>query len=378
MQASLQQAFRIRSGLPAHRLQRCCYSLRPSSLARSCSVKPRIVLIGWLGAEARHFDKYVQMWKDWGHDTVAVRPPTSAILVPPRGDACAQQFARRLQQATAHNPEQPVLYHVFSNAGFLFLSTVLRLVTLRPDSVGGHHAHGQSFTSEDATVEGTACPVVKRANSATSANLGGMDAIIFDSSPAPLTPDMASRGLVASILSQQAQGIEDRHPRLVAAAALPLDWLLRYSPIASRSQQLWAAWGIALSAAEGIQSPGGPPPMVALTNAAHDLTGISSDGISHPVDHSHSTASSPAESQLLRLAAAAPMCPQLALYSAADALIPPASVEAFMTAQGIRGVQTSLHCWQDTAHCEHFRYHKEEYKEQLASFIKSLNLRPRT
>lgn len=39
------------------------------------------------------------------------------------------------------------------------------------------------------------------------------------------------------------------------------------------------------------------------------------------------------ESQFARLAAAAPLCPQLVLYSTADALIPPASVEAYVRAQ---------------------------------------------
>lgn len=42
--------------------------------------------------------------------------------------------------------------------------------------------------------------------------------------------------------------------------------------------------------------------------------------------------------------------------------------------QRARGVSTTLKEWHDTAHCEHYRVHKEEYREELVAFLKSLTV----
>lgn len=365
----------------ARRHHRSCASTQTSALVEHArenarNVKPRVVLVGWLGAKEHHFDKYVQLWRDWGHDTVAIRPPTSAILLPPRGDACAHHFAARLRQAATHNPHQPVLYHVFSNAGFLFLSTVLRLAALHPHLAWTDRQETpHSSDPHDASAEQKAA---SSSGGVRAAHLGRMDAVIWDSAPAPLTSHMASRGFIAAVLGQQAHGIESRHPGLVAAASLPLGCLLAFGPIASRSTQLWAAWGISLACSEGSEPTEAPPALVPFDRAALNMEGSTpSHRSAQPMDQNNArleATASGTHSQLVRLAAAAPLCPQLALYSTADVLIPPAAIEAFMRAQGERGVRTSLHCWNDTAHCEHYRHHKEEYKNQLACFVESLNL----
>ena len=130
--------------------------------------KPRVVLIGWLGAQQRHFDKYatnvcrtlapamdinaacallqqlhkgckwfcsaitidvqattlrtskcltahryVQLWQKLGHETVAIRPPTPSILIPPVGGWVARDFMRKLQMTASEHPQQPVVFHAF-------------------------------------------------------------------------------------------------------------------------------------------------------------------------------------------------------------------------------------------------------------------------
>jgi hypothetical protein len=130
--------------------------------------KPRVVVIGWLGAQRRHFDKcavqrlrnpgtcslidmlfdlglytanqaldalsrhnagravaelkptqfvhvdrYVQLWQRLGHETIAIRPPTPSILIPPVGDWVARDFLRQLQTAGSEHPQQPVVFHAF-------------------------------------------------------------------------------------------------------------------------------------------------------------------------------------------------------------------------------------------------------------------------
>ncbi len=249
----------------------------------SPSEKPRIVLIGWLGAQQRHFDKcdpqqdfdgmrsmqypscpappraapsdccrlpyfqltivcrYIQLWQGLGHETLAVRPPTSAILVPPIGDWIAGAFLERLQAAATADPERPVVFHIFrclivvryvprsdairyanstgfglgdfnppaagskttapvhlhllghhflnialtrrccSNAGFLFLGTLLRLSALSAQAQPG----GDSPQGDAAAGNGEASRVVP--------GVGRMDGIILDSAPAPITPDIAAR-----------------------------------------------------------------------------------------------------------------------------------------------------------------------------------------
>ena len=63
-----------------------------------------------------------------------------------------------------------------------------------------------------------------------------------------------------------------------------------------------------------------------------------------------------------------PPCPQLYLYSRADALIPAAHVDFFMEQQAAHGAPVHHHCWDDSPHCEHFRVHREQYRSIIASF----------
>ena len=67
----------------------------------------------------------------------------------------------------------------------------------------------------------------------------------------------------------------------------------------------------------------------------------------------------------------APVCPQLYLYSSADALIPPSEVQKFQKSQQARGVKIRSRMWEDSAHCEHYRIHPDEYVDQLQQFVHS-------
>jgi hypothetical protein len=54
----------------------------------------------------------------------------------------------------------------------------------------------------------------------------------------PYAHSSCCRGFTAAVLSQPAAGIEQRHPRLVRAAAAPLSALLHAQPIAQRSAEV--------------------------------------------------------------------------------------------------------------------------------------------
>ncbi|KAL0048324.1 hypothetical protein WJX82_000853 [Trebouxia sp. C0006] len=45
--------------------------------------KPVVILIGWLGANKRHFNKYAELWQRMGHKTFGYQPPTNSIVLPP-------------------------------------------------------------------------------------------------------------------------------------------------------------------------------------------------------------------------------------------------------------------------------------------------------
>lgn len=87
-----------------------------------------------------------------------------------------------------------------SNAGFLFLSTALRLAALWPKRSGQelgevpaatYMAHNFPTAGQHTAASAVAAEEADAA--AAEVYLGRMDAVIFDSAPAPITADMAAR-----------------------------------------------------------------------------------------------------------------------------------------------------------------------------------------
>jgi len=174
---------------------------------------PLVVCVAWLGAQERHFRKYTQMWQAMGCPTLSIRPQTSSIVFPPLGDRQARSFLRELEGVREAHAGRHMLLHVFSNAGFLFAGTALRL-SARASKQG----------------EVASCPLELACG------------VIFDSAPARLTPDMAARGFVSAGLGKPAKGIQHSRPRSVAAATSIFKIFLNAPYIAARSDEVWEAW----------------------------------------------------------------------------------------------------------------------------------------
>lgn len=257
--------------------------------------KPLVILIGWLGAKKRHFSKYVELWQRMGHKTFGYQPPTHSIVLPPIGSARAAEFIRDVQSFQSLHLNQPVIYHIFSNAGFLFLGTVLRAIA-----------------AADALPRSPSQQLTRNACSPQHDMLQPVKGLILDSAPCRLTPSISARGFTAAVLSKPAESIQVQHPHLVSAAQLLFTPVLSSPPIANRQDQIWQAWN----------------------NTA-------------------------------------PLCPQLYLYSSADALIPLSAVQQFQEMQKQRGVQVYSKMWTDSAHCEHYRIHPDEYVSQLERFVET-------
>ncbi|CAL5220750.1 g2812 [Coccomyxa viridis] len=178
--------------------------------------------------------KYTDLWHRLGHQTVSVRPPTSSIIVPGLGDRSAQSFLEEVHEAQCRRPSRPTVYHIFSNAGFIFLGTMLRLLALQDESIFRQIArHPERLRMLEAKK-----PVV------LLSVLDPTQGIILDSAPARLTPDIASRGLTAALLGQAAAGIESRHPYMTRAAKATLQPLLGFPPISTRIHEVWQAWQV--------------------------------------------------------------------------------------------------------------------------------------
>lgn len=100
----------------------------------------------------------------------------------------ATAFTHRLLAAARAHPHAPILIHLFSGGGFIFMAWVFQLLA--------------DLRSEEAD--------------ALRARVAG---VVLDSSPALVNPDVSSRALVAAALGKPAAGIEDAYPWLVRPTA---------------------------------------------------------------------------------------------------------------------------------------------------------------
>ena len=82
---------------------------------------PLVVLVSWLGARKEHVDRYADLYAQRGLSTLTLVPPLCDSLLP----ACADRATERLLAALPAHPGGTLL-HVASHGGYLFLSNLLR------------------------------------------------------------------------------------------------------------------------------------------------------------------------------------------------------------------------------------------------------------
>ncbi|GFR49268.1 hypothetical protein Agub_g11248 [Astrephomene gubernaculifera] len=245
----------------------------------------RVVVIGWMGSSKRYLNKYGALWARSGdHEVLLVRPSVAQTLVRWRGVVVAGRDIDRVARLHRENPAMPTVYHIFSTGGFIHAGTMWRWM----DEV------------ED---------VAQRRDL-----LEEVRAIIFDSAPASVNPDMASRAIVSALTHTPAEELRQDMPgwqgALLGGTRGFLQGYLRSRGVQLRTEEVYDAW--------------------------YNL---------------------------------APTCPQLYLYSDADPLVPAGDVERYMGVQEGRGVEVSGHKWGDSGHVEHYRRYPHEYAYQISAFL---------
>eukprot|EP00242_Pyramimonas_sp_CCMP2087_P011231 CAMPEP_0198213626 /NCGR_PEP_ID=MMETSP1445-20131203/28975_1 /TAXON_ID=36898 /ORGANISM="Pyramimonas sp., Strain CCMP2087" /LENGTH=233 /DNA_ID=CAMNT_0043888297 /DNA_START=389 /DNA_END=1087 /DNA_ORIENTATION=+ len=138
---------------------------KPTSVSTSASASTagaegvQVVLFGWLGAQDKYLEKYAELWKSKGADVFMYTPPITATLFPFQADRSVAHYERAIKAHRASAPApKAVVYHVFSNGGFLFMGALLRGVS-------------RGLVAEEA--------------------LGNVSGIIIDSAPGVINEDMA-------------------------------------------------------------------------------------------------------------------------------------------------------------------------------------------
>ena len=68
--------------------------------------------------------RYVDVWEQRGHDTLAIRPRTSSIVVPPLGDRQVAGALADIRAVQGAHPGRRTIYHIFRHV----TAVVIRLV----------------------------------------------------------------------------------------------------------------------------------------------------------------------------------------------------------------------------------------------------------
>lgn len=309
--------------------------------------RPLVLLLGWLGSKHQHLNKYTRMWQDLGAQVIPHQPSILQTAMPSAQDKALLRFMKDFNYlysslCTVRGDTPPVLVHTMSNAGFIAFGTMLHLVSLLSSPIAAPAASGESprlvFDPTQMAAAGgltarsyglwggegrgrrrmaggdgehpfATDPPAMAVLSAFRQVLRNTQGIIIDSAPSQATPSIWSKGFLSAVFSEAAQDVAESHPLLLRGTHALAERYLSLPHVVKRIREIRHAWQYRV-----------------------------------------------------------PPCPQLYLYSEADALIPYHHVELFMQQQAAHGIPVHHHRWVDSAHCEHLRKHPQQYTNLCRSF----------
>ncbi|KAL4521015.1 hypothetical protein Ndes2437A_g04962 [Nannochloris sp. 'desiccata'] len=201
--------------------------------ARS-SKRPLVLLLGWLGSQSQHLNKYAEVYQDQGAHVAIIQPSMLQTAVP----YAAHRGALNCFDTLSTYPEWahgdgPVVVQCMSNAGWLAFGTILHLTSL-----------AAAAAQQDPSA---ASPLTRRLQSALAFKSSILDnrlrGIVIDSAPSYATAPIWARGSVSAVLGKSAETVGDDLPATVAAARHLAERYLALPSISRHLRETRAAWG---------------------------------------------------------------------------------------------------------------------------------------
>ncbi|CAM6008141.1 unnamed protein product, partial [Sphagnum balticum] len=289
-----------------------------SSVASAKKPALTVVLLGWLGAQQKHLKKYAEWYNARGiHAVTFVVPMTDVLTFKVGGkaeehvDRLAHHLALWLTEQGEHangiEGEKQLMFHTFSNTGWLTYGVILEKLQERGDHL-----------------------------------LGKIKGCVVDSAPAAdPDPQIWASGFSAALLKKRSSATKE-------------------AVLVNETKE-----GVTVEGSQkGVLSNTEVEPSGVEAALLSVLAGFFSVFLKLPA------ISERLSKVVTTLSKQQPQCPQLYIYSTADKVIPVKSVEAFIEQQRKAGHVVRSCNLQSSPHVDHFRSHPQLYSEQLSNFLK--------
>ncbi|CAM6043584.1 unnamed protein product, partial [Sphagnum compactum] len=289
-----------------------------SSVASAKKPALTVVLLGWLGAQQKHLKKYAEWYNARGiHAVTFVVPMTDVLTFKVGGkaeehvDRLAHHLALWLTEQGEHangiEGEKQLMFHTFSNTGWLTYGVILEKLQERGDHL-----------------------------------LGKIKGCVVDSAPAAdPDPQVWASGFSAALLKKRSSATKE-------------------AALVNETKE-----GVTFEGSQkGVLSNTEVEPNGVEAALLSVLAGFFSVFLKLPA------ISERLSKVVTTLSKQQPQCPQLYIYSTADKVIPVKSVEAFIEQQRKAGHVVRSCNLQSSPHVDHFRSHPQLYSEQLSNFLK--------
>ncbi|CAN5966501.1 unnamed protein product, partial [Sphagnum jensenii] len=289
-----------------------------SSVASAKKPALTVVLLGWLGAQQKHLKKYAEWYNARGiHAVTFVVPMTDVLTFKVGGkaeehvDRLAHHLALWLTEQGEHangiEGEKQLIFHTFSNTGWLTYGVILEKLQERGDHL-----------------------------------LGKIKGCVVDSAPAAdPDPQVWASGFSAALLKKRSSATKE-------------------AALVNETKE-----GVTVEGSQkGVLSNTEVEPNGVEAALLSVLAGFFSVFLKLPA------ISERLSKVVTTLSKQQPQCPQLYIYSTADKVIPVKSVEAFIEQQRKAGHVVRSCNLQSSPHVDHFRSHPQLYSEQLSNFLK--------
>jgi len=173
------------------------------------SIRPFVLLMGWLGADAHNLAKYASLYEDYGAQVSTVRPTLAQTAIPLLSDAATLRAARHIAEEMRSHGEGPLFVQCMSNAGWIAFANLMRMCSLTA---------GAQTRGEAALPRRLRHAADRQALSELHKALTQTSGIVIDSAPSLATPHIWARGAVAALLRKPAQHVEVENQRMVSVA----------------------------------------------------------------------------------------------------------------------------------------------------------------